>query len=352
MLSSILTQKPSPIEGSERPSLPYTLPEISLVTILNGGKGIISDLVAKWLASTGISPAVFFKSIEDVTAEAATLLPPELYIRSLRKHFPFSLTSGVLLAHLTWEFMSAWHENVKELELFAVALECLESFDEADFAIHHGISCKIWNQFVRQAYVRSMKVVNRIEDAKSNTVHGFTDIEIPEFITHCDGFLKQLQRSRSHREATIKFEELLQEGKMPLVISATQQDTANSDLITLHLQMNQIMMLMTSLNVNFKHSTQTLFNEASQQLFGTEINTRQTIEIPRTDEMVKKQRQKFLQRTIKAAVDLIRFDFEETYVVDYELWVDKVMALAKQWAINTEDLLKFQVEFALFYIFI
>lgn len=155
--------------------------------------------------------------------------------------------------------------------------------------------------------------------------------------------MKQLQRSRHHREVTIKFEELLQEGKIALAISATQQDPASVDLVTLHLQMNQILLLMTSLNVNFKHSTQTLFNEASQQLFGSEINTRQSVEIPRTDEMVKKQRQKFLHRTIKAAADLIRFDFENTYVEDYEFWIEKVMALAKQWTINTEELLKFQV---------
>lgn len=178
MLSSILTQKPSPIEGSERPSLPYSVPEISLGLVLNAGKGIISDLVAKWLASTGINPAIFFKSVEDVTAEADTLSPPELYIRSLRKHFPFSLTAGVLLAHLTWEFMSIWNENVQELQLFAVALECLETFDEDDFSIHHGIGCKIWNQFVRQAYVRSMKVVNRIEDTKARIAHGFTDVMV------------------------------------------------------------------------------------------------------------------------------------------------------------------------------
>lgn len=177
-LSSILTQKPSPIEGSERPSLPYSVPEISLSKLLCGGKGIISDLVAKWLASTGISPATFFKSIEDSTVESVTLSSPELYIRSLRKHFPFSLTSGVLLAHLTWEFMSAWSENVQELELFAVALECLETFDGTDYSIHHGIACKVWNQYVRKAYVRSMKVANRMEDTKSDTAHSFTDVMV------------------------------------------------------------------------------------------------------------------------------------------------------------------------------
>lgn len=181
VLSSILTQKPSPIEGNERPSLPYTVPEISLSLILNSGKGIISDMVAKWLASTGISPAIFFKSVEDASVEADALSPPELYIRSLRKHFPFSLTAGVLLAHLSWEFMAAWNENVQQLELFTVALECLETFDEADFAIHHGIGCRIWNQFIRQAYIRSIKVVNRIEDTKANAVHGFTDIMVSTF---------------------------------------------------------------------------------------------------------------------------------------------------------------------------
>lgn len=161
----------------------------------------------------------------------------------------------------------------------------------------------------------------------------------------CDKLLKQLMRSRHHKEITIKFEELLQDTKIPLTVAATQEPVANSDLITLHLQMNQILLLMTSLNVTFKYSTVALFNEATQPLFAAEINSRQSIDVPRTDESVKKLRIKFLHRTIKAAIDLIRFDYEDTYVKDYEFWVEKLMTLAKQWTINTEELLKFQVRY-------
>lgn len=168
------------MERNERISLPYTVPEISLVSILNGGKDIITELVAKWLASSAMDPAKFFKSIDNVSPEEEALASPELYL--LRKHFPFSLVSGALLAHLSWEFMSAWNENVQELDLFTVTLECLDTFAEADFAIHHGIGCKIWNHFVRQAYIRSMKMVNRVDDGRASSAHGFTDVMVSSIV--------------------------------------------------------------------------------------------------------------------------------------------------------------------------
>lgn len=171
----------------------------------------------------------------------------------------------------------------------------------------------------------------------------FSFFQIPEFITCCDKLLNQLVASKNYTETIIKFEELLQEGKLPLSLSAIQQDPAINELISLHFQLNQVILLITSLNVNYKNPIHSLFNETSQQSFGCEINTKLPTEILRTDEVVNKQRRQFLRRTINSAVDLIRNDFENTYLNDYELWIERLMSLAKQWNLNLEDLLKYQV---------
>lgn len=43
----------------------------------------------------------------------------------LKHHFPYSLTSSVLLANLCWEFAMAWNKNVSELEGLNAALTVL-----------------------------------------------------------------------------------------------------------------------------------------------------------------------------------------------------------------------------------
>lgn len=46
-------------------------------------------------------------------------------ISMLKRHFPYSLTSSVLLANLCWEFVMAWSRNVANLEALEAALAVL-----------------------------------------------------------------------------------------------------------------------------------------------------------------------------------------------------------------------------------
>lgn len=43
----------------------------------------------------------------------------------LKRHFPYSLTSSVLLANLCWEFAMSWNKDVTQLDLLAAALTVL-----------------------------------------------------------------------------------------------------------------------------------------------------------------------------------------------------------------------------------
>lgn len=335
VLSSILTVKPvvnTSYESGEVLVLPYNIPDISLISILEGGKGIISEMVAKWIASTPIPVVAFF--------EASDVLTPAVCFKTLQKHFPFSLNEDVLLAHVAWEYACAWNEDIQRLEYFSMLLQCLGAFREPESILLHGACCRIWNRFVRKAINTVIKVLNQADDGKTTD---FSDLSVPEFVACCDKLIALLVQSKSRKEMAIKFEELLQDGKVPLIVSATQEELANSEIILLHMQLNQIMLLLGSLNVNFKHTIHDLFNETTQHLFGQEINTRIAVESPRPDEGVNKNRRHFVRRLTNAAIDLIRFDFEATYVKDFEGWMDRIMSLATTWGLNTEDLTKHEV---------
>jgi hypothetical protein len=45
----------------------------------------------------------------------------------LKRHFPYSLSSSILLANLCWEFMLVWDCSVDELDAVRAAVKCLQA---------------------------------------------------------------------------------------------------------------------------------------------------------------------------------------------------------------------------------
>jgi hypothetical protein len=48
-------------------------------------------------------------------------------LSTLKRHFPYSLSSSILLANLCWEFILTWHRNVDELDALRAAVKCLQT---------------------------------------------------------------------------------------------------------------------------------------------------------------------------------------------------------------------------------
>lgn len=161
---------------------------------------------------------------------------------------------------------------------------------------------------------------------------------------YCYKFLNHLVETDSSPLVILKFEELLQDDARPaLATRAIQQSRANLELIELHFQLIEVMLIITSLNVTVKNSMNSLFNDASKELFACDISTMLTLQIPRPDDTLNKTRRHFLHRTINAAVDLIRKDFQEVYTIDFVIWTEKVMQLGQKWTLNLDDLQKYQI---------
>lgn len=170
-LSSILSFSPNRNTNAAN-LLEYTIPDISLMTIFNGGTGIVSDLVAKWIGSTAVMPSTFFTAPnEEELTEDYTPHTAISYLELLRKHFPFSLRSGVLLCHLAMEYAEAWNKNNEKFEYLSMSIEYISLFDKSDFALKHGICCIIWNNILRKYIQTSFKLINSIgrsiDDSKS-----------------------------------------------------------------------------------------------------------------------------------------------------------------------------------------
>lgn len=168
--------------------------------------------------------------------------------------------------------------------------------------------------------------------------------QIPRFVTYCNQFVDHLVESSHSPIVTLKFEVMLQDGPQPaLATQANQQPRVNMEILELHSQLLEVMLIVSSLNVSVKGSINSLFNEVSRELLACDISKELAESIPRPDEAVNKSRKHFLHRTINIVVDLIRKDFQDVYLDDFNKWIEKVMSLSKKWTLSQEDLLKYQV---------
>lgn len=189
-LSSILSFHPirPKFAKADVAILDYSIPDISLMTILNGGNGIVSEMVSKWIASTGIKPNTFFQPPDQEEAtEHFTPNAAVSYLDVLRAHFPYSLQPAVLLCHLTWEYANAWQRNLNQFEYLSASVEYLTLFDKEYMALKHGICCVIWNTMLRKYIHISMKMLNsarkRADELREST--SFTDVMV-SFYSYLD----------------------------------------------------------------------------------------------------------------------------------------------------------------------
>lgn len=330
--------------------LPYSKPDVSLKAIVNGGRGIITELVAKWVAAAAISPSQLLETADDLdTSEAPNTEHHTFlhYFHMLRKHFPFSMNSGVLLGQLAWEYMCEWSKNMSNFNYFVSAMACLAAIEPAHTVIKHGLCCMIWNAHLKIPLEATKKLVNKAGRLPKEKVCqqeiGLPDVLLADFLEHCTVFLDHFAGCVRHAGLSLKFEELLQEGPVALASLAVQQNPANAELLHLHKQLNQVLFVITSLNVVHSKPVQVLFDGLANQSMFAEINRTLPYQLKPADVLLDRKRTEFLCIAIGSTMDLIREDLEQVFLDDHKLWMERIGDLAMVWNLDTNELKKYQV---------
>lgn len=358
-LGAILTNsRPTQVDAA-LPILSYEIPDVSLRAIVSSGKGIVSELVAKWILSLGINPVILLETEASESRDAGnetdandevpgTENPSFLhYLNILRDHFPFSLQSGIVIIHMTWEYMCAWSKNMQQLDYFKAALSCLAAIKPADYAIKHGICCMIWNAHLKIPLEATRKLVNKTGRLPKEKLClqdiGISDSLVPEMLEHCTKFLEHFNGSIDNEKMDLRYEELLQEGPVSLALLALQQTIAVVETVKLHIQLNHVLYMIAALNLKYAKPIQCVFDAMSNQTFFTEINRALPYTLPPPDLILQRKRMEFLCLAISSTIDLIRVDLECVFLNDHILWVDRIEALSNIWQLDNDQLKKHQV---------
>lgn len=144
----------------------------------------------------------------------------------LKRHFPYSLTSSVLLANLCWEFAMSWDKDVTQLDSLAAALTVLrqipmknmrhgkcaftlffqttptilkcKSFRFTCIRVHlyvysTGVCCLLWTLHIKKRMEAAAKLMNKLGKLPKERLClqeiGLSDIQVTTFLQHCVTFL-------------------------------------------------------------------------------------------------------------------------------------------------------------------
>ncbi|XP_063982787.1 rab3 GTPase-activating protein non-catalytic subunit [Diachasmimorpha longicaudata] len=390
LLNAIINQ---PVSNNSKQfySLPYERVDISMGYIISKGKGSISEIVAKWLSSSGVDPESLIghhvecseasNTVEDHGAEKSHVprdsdddilikedkdivlernvdpLTREISekISLLRQHFPYSLTNSILLANLSWEFVVHWSKDVTKLESLEAALNVLRRIPSK--CMRHGVCCLLWNIHIKKRMETTSKLMNKLGKLPKERLCmqeiGLSDTELAGFLQHCVTFLDIFLDSEvvdEDNDVVLKFEELWEghttSAPQPFAVLAVTQTPAWFDLIMLHFQLANVLHMIAHFNLKTIRLMVNLFDSASNQYFFQDITDKTVLAWYRDDKR-DNMRMEFLCRVITASIESIHQkttgDGGEACDSENVLWMSKCQTMAALWKIDKDRLRIHQV---------
>lgn len=345
LLNIILHCKPSVAE-SDLPKLKHDPIDVSLQYVLQKGRGAVSELVAQWLTTAGVSPeSIVFHNRNE--CDNSSLIFERL--DTLKKQFPYSLDANVLLVNMCWEYALAWQKNLSEFSHLEAAVRCLEHIAEPH--LKQGLYNLVWNTHLKIIFESACKLINKVGKlpkeklCKQDT--GLTDFQISTFITICtsflDNFLEVVQQSYNSEKIRINYESIWDNGGQPLAELALQQTYINYDLLHAHYQLSLTIQMITTFTIKHAKPVNNLYDSAVISLFFTDFQQKTQLSWHRSETKTHTSRTQFLLKIISASIETVTVSDRKIYADIHVNWMSKCQSLARVWNLDVDLLKRFQV---------
>nr|CAI5849691.1 unnamed protein product [Callosobruchus analis] len=346
-LLNIIMSTKAIVKEAVLPKLQHEKIDISLKYILEKGRGSVSEIVAKWLSSSGINPSLIvlneIKKCEEVESEK---ILDQLDL--MKVQFPYSLDSSALLANLAWEYALDWQKDIQNFSKLHAGIKCLEYVQNVQ--IKQGLYQLLWNTHLKIVNESTCKLINKVGKlpkerlCKQDT--GLSDAQVSIFLgitaNFLDTFMDVAQApSKPH---PLMFENIWENGGQPLVELAGQQKQVNYDLLHLHYQLTIVLQMIATFGIKHSKPVNNLFEASVVNVLFTDFTRNVEVTWNKSDIKINSSRTQFLFKVISASIESITMDESgKIYSTEHVAWMAKCLSLARFWNLDVDLFKRYQI---------
>ncbi|XP_022917832.2 rab3 GTPase-activating protein non-catalytic subunit [Onthophagus taurus] len=374
LLNIILSNEKNKSVG-DVPILKHEKEVISLKYVLQRGKGSVSELVAKWLTSSGLNPRLLplndqiinlnsfdenqskdninYVEIYGISEEDYNRVKSEKIFEQfniLKKQFPYSLESDVLLANMCWEYAIFWQRDLEKINLLEACIRCISEIKNPKFKT--GVYQIFWNTHLKQLFEIVCKLINKVGKLPKERLcrqdTALSDTQITQLTKigteFFDGFIISLEKSDESEDLILHHEPIWEEETtLPLSKLALNHSNANYDLVLLHYQISMCLYMMTTFQIKHTKFINNLFDPLVIPLCFIDLQQKVEISWHKSESKTNNSRMNFLMKLILATIETITVSDDNIYFTDHITWMGRCIKLARLWNLEVDKLRQYQV---------
>ncbi|ESO90130.1 hypothetical protein LOTGIDRAFT_218187 [Lottia gigantea] len=297
---------------------------VSVTKLLEGGRGAISEIVARYVMRLELKPqSLFSKSsfmeqpedndvletcIDDPEDEPKT--PLEIIqdqLQLLRLRFPHSLENDILLSNCCWEYAAYWNREPEHVNKLELSVEYLKLVQNA--LLRQGVCSMLWHMFILKRFSAAAHLMDKVgkppKDRLCRKEVGMGENDILLFIS-CTADIIQITMEancEANEVPVFNLEILWQLARGPSSLSelAVDQKSTNYGLLKHHLHLARIMQAVLVFNMK-SIKVLSLFDSKGKNAFFKDLHTHPLLPNQNVDSTLSQNRMEFFCRVISQAV--------------------------------------------------
>ncbi|XP_055949362.1 rab3 GTPase-activating protein non-catalytic subunit-like isoform X1 [Argiope bruennichi] len=298
---------------------------ISIETLLNGGQGSVTDLIAVWAVSVGLEPEMLSSFLSETNLDNGSVLHKFLDDKSdsrslnivkgllsdIRRKFPYSLNHDALLANCGWEHLMQWSKNKDTVAHLEQALSCLNLVQSS--IIKNGFAAMMWKTFILKTFEATAHLMEKVGKTPKERLCRkeleMTDGHLENFLEFCCQILNIILESNVPAEVedhpNFPVENFWHghenTGHPPLIAMALNQKSCSNHQVYFHLMLANVLHLIVTFQMkNIKPLG--LFSTMGRKAFFRELTFHIQESAEREEQGLSTSRNQFLLRATAAVV--------------------------------------------------
>lgn len=364
-----------PVCNGDLPKLRYEKESVSLKYILEKGRGSVSELIARWLTLKGASPR--FITLNEVNyqnsllteqsvshqkdtpnptviaAEDLEIINSEMvfdHLNILRKQFPYSLNSNILLTNMAWEYALSWQKDIQDIPKLEAGLNCLNHITEPH--LKKGLHNMIWNTHLKILFESCCKLIRKVGKLPKERLcrqdTGLTDSQMTSFVEICTDFFNDfmdcVQESFNCDKISLNYEPIWDEDVgLPLTELAHNQININYDLLLLHYQLSLTVQMIATFSIKQTKFVNNLFDSSVIPLLFSDLQQKVQVSWHKTESKITSARIHFLCKVILVTIETVTVNGGKIYSAEHVKWMGKCLSLARLWNLDIDFLRRYQI---------